>query len=565
MTVPPRLSELWESLAGDGWRDASFEGSALYPMPGDAYFDRDELFVNVPLFPMPDGEVVYVRDDVWESPLAWHRDYETRPRSWLRQKFIVNVDSDRKLIDNIKLNIKRCVYIEFFSRVRPLSISAIGKRRQFYMKLGLFAISLNKTFSELDSVDLEEFVGGLSRSLRKTAPPIYDTLRLWKVRAPANYTMFEPPSSLRATNGGAAVDGNRVHSGLDVNTIRENEEGSGDDRRWQPFPDAFVAAAGEFCLRVLKDVRPLVNESLRELRRLSAPPTAADIASIAKAQAWPEGFYAGSQRGLIALANLCQTSAIFILSLLLGPRWEEISALPLREAITYRWIGGRMESFINGSTFKQSQSSSGKKRDWPICSDLTQIIRDQQAYIVIAEGKDFPFLWRNSQVLLDSCEPKRQIAGTLPKFASKWGFDVLLDGTSCHHHRFRKTTARLIMIALHGGPSILRRLFGHDNLAMTLRYILANDGIIEELREIAEEEQRLIAIAHVERAEELRGGGASRFQEVISRLTEELDVNVPVGRRDQARVGAADIVELLASGPYGFSIKQILPGLVSCC
>ncbi|ODT20972.1 MAG: hypothetical protein ABS35_18595 [Kaistia sp. SCN 65-12] len=100
---------------------------------------------------------------------------------------------------------------------------------------------------------------------------------------------------------------------------------------------------------------------------------------------------------------------------------------------------------------------------------------------------------------------------------------------------------------------------------MTLRYILANDSILEELREIAEEEQRMISIAHVERAREMRGGGADRFQDAISRLTEDLDVIVPMGKRDQARVSSADVVDELARGPNGFAIKQIFPGLISCC
>jgi integrase len=563
MTVPSQLSELWDSLAEGGWRDANLQGASIYPMPGDARFDRDELFVNVPLFPLADGGVVYVRDDVWESPLAWHREHETRRRAWLKQKFRIHGDCDRKLIDSIKTNVKRCVYLELFSRMRPLSLSAVSQRRQFYVKLGLFAISRGRSFSELDFVDLAVFVDGLPQKLRDTVPAIYDTLRLWKGRAPASYTMFQPPPSLRAFEDAANADGDSAHGGLDVDTIRDDAGPSDIERRWQPFPDAFVAAAGEFCLRVLDDVRPSVNQALRELRRLPAP-TAADISSIAKSQTWPEGFRAASQQDLRSLANLCQTAAIFILSLLLGPRWEEVSAMPLRTVITRRVTGGRRQSFVKGSTFKFSRSSSGKKRDWPICPDLDRIIRGQKAYIVIAEGKEFPFLWRNSETILDSREPKRQIDSTLKKFSKRWGFEPLLGGTSCHHHRFRKTTARLIMIALHGGPSILRRLFGHENLAMTLRYILSNEGIIEELREIAEEEQRLIAIAHVEKADSLRGGGAGRFQDVVSRLKEELNVNVPVGKRDQARVGAADIVELLASGPDGFSIKQILPGLISC-
>lgn len=565
MTPPPDLLEWWSDLAKSGWHGATPRARMLYPMPGDVRFDSDELFADLPLFPLPDGKIVRVREDIWEAPLAWHRECETRPKSRLTQKFHISGNYNKDSISSIKLNIKRCVYLEHFSKIKPLSIRTLQQRRSLYIRLGYFALSESKILSDLDFVDLAKFVNSLPLGLQKSVPAIYETLRLWKSLAPSAYRLFQPPPSVRFVGVGDTDGSGCFHDGLDVHSIRDGERASDDDHRWQPFPDKFVAAAGEFCLRVLEDVRPVVNSVLRELRALPRTPTPDDVAAIAKARTWPEGFYAGSSKSLIALANLCQTSTIFILSLLLGPRWEEVSALPRRKLIVSRWEDGTVERFINGSTFKLSRSSSGIKRDWPISPELRKIIIGQLVYIRLSESRDFPFLWRKCDTLFDSGEPKREVWKTLSNFASRWGFSELLDGTSCHHHRFRKTTARLIVIALHGGPSILRRLFGHKNLAMTLRYILANDSILQELREIAEEEQRIISIAHVERASEMRGGGADRFQDAISRLTEDLDVIVPTGKRDQARVSAVDVVDELASGPSGFAIKQIFPGLISCC
>lgn len=565
MTPSSDLSEWWSDLAKLGWHGATSRAKMLYPMPGDIRFDSDELFADLPLFPLPDGNIIYAREDIWEIPVAWHREYETRPRNLLTQKFHIGGINDKEYINRIKINIKRCVYLEYFSKVKPLSAGTLKKRRLYYIKLGKFAISERKLLSELNFVDLANFVESLPEGERKSTPSIYETLRFWRSLAPDTYSLFLPPPALRSVGVADADGGDCLHGGLDVRSIREGERASDDDRRWQPLPDKFVAAAGEFCLRVLEDVRPVVNSVLRELRALPRAPTPDDIAAIAKSRTWPDGFYAGSYKSLLALANLCQTSTIFILSLLLGPRWEEVAALPRRNLIVSRWVTGKVERYINGSTFKLSRSSSGVKRDWPLSPELRNIILGQQVYIEISEGKAFRFLWRKCDTLFDSGEPKREIWKTLSTFTSRWGFSELLDGEPCHHHRFRKTTARLIVIALHGGPSILRRLFGHENLAMTLRYILANESIIEELREIAEEEQRAIALAHVERADEMRGGGAGRFQDAISRLTKDLDVIVPTGKRDQARVSAADVVDELTSGPGGFAIKQIFPGLISCC
>ncbi|GAU84213.1 hypothetical protein [Bosea sp. BIWAKO-01] len=565
MIPPPGLLLWWSDLAASGWQGAKLEARTLYPMPGDARFDQDELFVDLPLFPTPEGGAIHVRDDLWETPIAWHREYETRPTHTLKHKFHIKGDYSEVDVQEIKINIKRCMYLEFFSHVKPLSISTLRIRRQFYTRLGHFSLSEGRKFSELLYVDLIRFIEKLPKNLRKSVPPVYKTLRLWKALAPESYRMFEPPPSLQSVGVDDTEGIEQLHDGLDVSAIRDGNRDAEDDRKWQPFPDKFVAAAGEFCLRVLEGVRPIVNSVLRELRALPRSPTPDDVAVIAKARSWPDGFYAGSSKDLIALANLCQTATIFILSLLLGPRWEEVAALPRRKFLVSRRTQGKLDSFINGNTFKLSNSFSGSKRDWPISPELRRIIIGQLAYIRVSEDHEFRFFLRKCNTLFDGGEPKRQIAQTLVRFAAKNGFSDLLDGTSCHHHRFRKTTARLIVIALHGGPSILRRLFGHENLAMTLRYILANDGILEELRELAEEEQRQIAIAYVERAEELRGGGANQFQVAISRLAENLDVIVPTGKRDQARLTAEDIVDRLTSGPDGFAIKQLLPGLVACC
>jgi integrase len=56
------------------------------------------------------------------------------------------------------------------------------------------------------------------------------------------------------------------------------------------------------------------------------------------------------------------------------------------------------------------------------------------------------------------------------------------ENPSCHVHRFRKTLARLVALTLVNAPQILKDVFGHDDVEMTIRrYILSDPGIANEI------------------------------------------------------------------------------------
>jgi hypothetical protein len=355
--------------------------------------------------------------------------------------------------------------------------------------------------------------------------------------------------------------------GFDATNIRgDSDERDPEDRTWQPLPDAFVAAMGEFCLRVSGELRPLYHSFLSDL--IQSDPSAssfAEIALAAQAYAWPEGFEVTNIPTAKKVGNVCQFSAMFLLALLLGPRSSEITALPL--GLVKELSDGT--HVINGSTFKLSQSTTGRERDWPIHADLGKALVQQEEYIRLVEGAFFRFLFRSHDSVAWGNKPVRQLNGTLSDMVKHAGLERLLDGSSFHPHRLRKTTARLIVIALHGGPLILRRLFGHQHLAMTLRYILTNQGIVDELRAIAEEEQRAMAADFVKRRKELKGGGASGFNAAVStaeQVVQQLpEVFIPEGRREQAKVTMDQIIEVLAADrAEGLRLKQIVPGLIVC-
>ena len=60
-------------------------------------------------------------------------------------------------------------------------------------------------------------------------------------------------------------------------------------------------------------------------------------------------------------------------------------------------------------------------------------------------------------------------------------------GIRIHAHRFRKTIGRLAGIALFNSPLVLKRLFGHKSIEMTLHYILCDHGVREEAEKVLRE------------------------------------------------------------------------------
>lgn len=548
--------DFWAGCDEKGWATLRDHATTLYPRPGERDFDDNASFEQIALFPRSQsGKPVRAGEMVWTVPLSWYREYETRPLSHLTFKFhLPHVPSQDAAARAAELCIKRCFYLTMFHARRPLGLATLKNRMKIFKAFAKQALKEGKPLSALTYADLLVAVRSLPWKDRRAVPSVYEQLRLWRAAAPATYPMFMPPPSI---NG---VEPDCAHEGLDTENVRDDED-EPTSQSYQPFNDDFVSAAGEFCLSVLDELQPALQRCLEEVMAIPEDERLGALPSILAGRTWPLNFDVKSLSQLRGVGSLCQLSAIFVLSLVLGPRWSEVSSLPA-SAVGSPKLGPGGQT-LWGLTFKLSQSAGGEWRDWPISERLAGYLNAQRAYSQLLEGEDFPYLWRNHRRLWGGGEPHRQIDHSLKKFAEKYGFARLTDG-NVHHHRFRKTTARLIVIALHGGPIVLRRLFGHEHLGMTLRYILANASILDELREIAEEEHRRTAAAFIEKRDELVGGGAKAFSVAIEEIAASAEIFVPNGARDQARITNDEIIEVISGGPDGLSLKQILPGLVAC-
>lgn len=91
----------------------------------------------------------------------------------------------------------------------------------------------------------------------------------------------------------------------------------------------------------------------------------------------------------------------------------------------------------------------------------------------------------------DTSKPLLDINRALATFARALDMDGAPAGQNLRSHRFRKTLARLVALALTQAPSILMGLFGHKNIEMTLFYILSDKELRAEI-EVVERELRVM-------------------------------------------------------------------------
>lgn len=550
--------EWWERHAEAEAPLPPLPGSNLYPMPGVRAFDDDDEFLAIPLFPNDAGEPIRVGDTLWTFPRAWRRKLETRPPSKRRLKFKLRLSDGTWLEDHPrgrKLTTiwKRAVYLEIFRSVKPVSIRTLRSRLETYGKIIAHAILHDKELEAFTLRDLAQISKSLIKKMRAGLKKIYQTLDWWSRQPGTSFKFFRPPTHSDAG----------LRPRFDARTVRGDAEVE-DENTWQAFPDQFVAAIGEMALTLVEKVHPCVNACCRllALRPLYSRSAADSVTEAISSVEWPEGFRPTSLKTLLSLCYDCQTAVQILISLLLGPRAEEVLSLP---GICVGIGDLDAESgILKGWTFKFTRSLLGRERDWPLHPVLATAIAGQREFIEITEGKEFPWLWKNHSKLFATGGPATGTWKSLDTFVRRYGLRHLLEGSPAHHHRFRKTLARLVAVALQGGLTVLRRLYGHDNLLNTLRYVLSDDYVVAALKELSEKEEEALATHLIERRDEVLGTGGVHLREVVSNASEIIDLYLPIGRKDQKATTAKGLVRVLASSPDRLSVKQLVPGLIYC-
>jgi integrase len=227
----------------------------------------------------------------------------------------------------------------------------------------------------------------------------------------------------------------------------------------------------------------------------------------ADAKEWPPR----TMEQVNSLSTTLQAAHLFIALLATAGRIGELAKLT-RTCVEIARDGN---SYLGGHTYKLSRNLFGDSRQWPAPPILCQVI-GQQARLaaafdwmpsslsngLIAEPRFADDFWvsiGNSGRSGESADMAFNRA--LHMLAIRLGMPPRPGGRSVHPHRFRKTVGRLAGVALFNSPLVLKRLFGHKSIEMTMHYILCDASVREEAEAILRE----LRIMHcAEALEEIR-------------------------------------------------------------
>jgi hypothetical protein len=200
---------------------------------------------------------------------------------------------------------------------------------------------------------------------------------------------------------------------------------------------------------------------------------------------------------VINLSVTLQTAHLFITLLASAGRIGEVATLT-RGCVE---VGRDGKDYLKGFTYKLSGSLYGDERPWPappiLCECLGQQARLAAAWdwLPNARTDGLPQAPRFGDALWVSIGVSGQtgedaevsINQALVKLTMRLDMDPKPGGKSIHAHRFRKTIGRLAGVALFNSPLVLKRLFGHKRIEMTLHYILCDPGVREETEKVLRE------------------------------------------------------------------------------
>lgn len=349
-------------------------------------------------------------------------------------------------------------------------------------------------------------------------------------------------------------------------------------KKWQAFPDHFVAECGWRVLWIVRNLGPQILQVLEAVdeagdpqgqkgplrgnglrharssrhsnivrqhtwigadggeitevpfelditRRESQPLPSASGGFTGVAFSWPPRTY----YEVLLLANVLQAAHAFILLLSAGPRSSDV--LSYTETCAESLDGGAPR--LLGRTFKLAPEDEGRIRDYPAPRIVLQAAEQQAKLARVIKriattqtGKQFgDHLWvqvtpigasKQGSQLNDLNFPLESMVHTI-------GVKQLLDGTFCHTHRFRKTLARLVALALVNAQMILMDCFGHEDPEMTLlRYILSDKRIHADVLRVQKELVILLATDAIENAETLGGPSGETVRSAKAKALQRL-------------------------------------------
>jgi integrase len=367
--------------------------------------------------------------------------------------------------------------------------------------------------------------------------------------------------------------------------------------QWQPFPDAFSAAAGRCAIKMIELVGQTLLDALEAAADVKYPTVVLDkrtsrvgkklkyrTAAANRAAArnpvianwdwrtandaplrtlpfeaefhgkgrsggisWPPRTYAQA----MCVLSVLQTSHVWIASLSVGGRHGEIAAL--REGCVRREASVTPTARIH--TWKLD-GIPGRKHEAPLPNIVVTALRQQERLARLVKrlgGVDGDHLWTKFADGIG--EPASDFRSSLHTFVATFKLQPLLDGTSPHMHRFRKTLVRMVALALVHAPKILMDILGHRDEQMTvMRYILSDPGLLHEIQETVQELVVLKGVEAIHRRDELQGKAADVLRDRVAVYAKRL------GTKALEPQNVLEFARAMTEGGTGWAV--IAPGIL---
>jgi integrase len=192
---------------------------------------------------------------------------------------------------------------------------------------------------------------------------------------------------------------------------------------------------------------------------------------------------------------------------------------------------------LHSRTFKMVNVIGGAPRDWPLHPVALRAlyVQERLAAVVRPTGTDHLWVQFNHSADQPRGGPLANLTEPLVNATKFLGLEDLAQGRA-HSHRWRHTVARIIAITVTGAPKVLLDLFGHQDLEMTLHYMLSDPDIASEAMQIAAEASFMMAEQAIREVVSGTAGGpaASPLHHGLDNLSRE---------RGLAALGAEEIRE----------------------
>lgn len=209
---------------------------------------------------------------------------------------------------------------------------------------------------------------------------------------------------------------------------------------------------------------------------------------------WPPKTFAA----VMGLMHNVQLAHLFVVAMSTAGRKSETVDLR-RDCVRYERNG---LPYVSGHTFKLVERHDGELRDWVLPDIAVTAIEQQIRLVQCAEAigpmtakpqssreNDGTHLWAQINGFGKSVRtaPLIDLGRALSSYSRALCMDPNPGGQTFRSHRFRKTLARLVALAITQAPKVLMDVFGHKSIEMTLYYILADKDLRVEIERVSRE------------------------------------------------------------------------------